>query len=55
MEHRSATERWLQTMGMDKKVQDKRLRFVLLARLGEAYVTSDYDETRLRTLLGADD
>lgn len=50
-----ATERWLETMGMDKKVQDKRLRFVLLARLGDAHVTDDYNETRLRALLGAGD
>jgi 3-dehydroquinate synthase len=46
-------ERWLETMGMDKKVQDKKLRFVLLGALGDAYVTSDYDQGRLRTLLGA--
>jgi 3-dehydroquinate synthase len=50
-----ASGRWLETMGMDKKVQNKRLRFVLLARLGDAFVTDDYDDTRLRALLGADD
>jgi 3-dehydroquinate synthase len=46
-------ERWLETMGMDKKVQDKKLRFVLLGALGDAYVTSDYDQGRLQVLLGA--
>jgi len=46
-------ERWLETMGMDKKVQDKKLRFVLLGALGNAYVTSDYDQGRLQALLGA--
>ncbi len=46
-------ERWLETMGMDKKVQDKKLRFVLLGALGDAYVTSDYDQGRLQALLGA--
>lgn len=50
-----AAGRWLETMGMDKKVQNKRLRFVLLTAIGEAHVTSDYDESRLRALLGADD
>ena len=44
---------WLAAMGMDKKVQDKRLRFVLLRELGDAYVTADYDEERLHRLIGA--
>lgn len=50
-----AAERWLSSMGMDKKVQNKQLRFVLLRALGDAYVTSDYDESRLQTLLGPAD
>jgi len=50
-----ATERWLASMGMDKKVQDKQLRFVLLRSLGDAYVTSNYDHGRLEALLGAGD
>ncbi len=45
--------RWLETMGMDKKVQHSRLRFVLLRALGDAYVSSDYDRARLQALLGA--
>jgi len=46
-------ERWLDTMGLDKKVQNRRLRFVLLGSLGEAHVTSSYDRTRLEALIGA--
>ena len=48
-----ASERWLDAMGMDKKVRQKQLRFVLLRSLGDAYVTSDYDHSRLQALLGA--
>lgn len=44
---------WLQAMGLDKKVQQKRLRFVLLSKLGEAFITSDYDEARLLRILEA--
>lgn len=44
---------WLQAMGMDKKVQQKKLRFVLLNTLGDAYVTSTYDADRLQNILGA--
>lgn len=38
-------------MGLDKKVQDKRLRFVLLKRLGDALTTADFDEARLAGVL----
>ena len=42
-------------MGMDKKIQNKALRFVLLKSIGEAFVTSEYPESRLNeVLLGAD-
>jgi len=47
-------DNWLRAMGMDKKVQQKQLRFVLLKALGDAYITSTYDETRLRQIIGAD-
>ena len=45
----------LDAMGFDKKVQQKQLRFVLLRVLGEAYVTSDYNEARLLNILEAAD
>jgi 3-dehydroquinate synthase len=44
--------RWQEAMGMDKKVQGKKLRFVLLRALGSAYTTPDYDRDRLRALTG---
>ena len=43
----------LAAMGMDKKVKGKRLRFVLLRELGNAFVTSDYDAARLDSVLEA--
>ena len=43
----------LAAMGMDKKVQQKQLRFVLLRTLGDAFVTSDYDAKQLDEVLGA--
>jgi 3-dehydroquinate synthase len=42
---------WMAAMGMDKKVQDKRLRFVLLDAIGACRVTSDYDEPGLDAIL----
>ncbi len=44
--------RWRSAMDMDKKVLQKRLRFVLLRSLGDAYVTESYDVGRLRKLIG---
>ena len=44
-----------EAMGMDKKVLNDQLRFVLLSKLGSAVVTSDYDAASLqRVLQGAD-
>lgn len=43
----------LAAMGMDKKVRQKQLRFVLLRALGDAIVTSDYDAQRLDEVLEA--
>jgi 3-dehydroquinate synthase len=40
-------------MGMDKKVLQNKMRFVLLNQLGDATVTSSYDEARLRRILEA--
>ncbi len=44
-----------EAMGMDKKVLQKQLRFVLLRKLGDAFVTSEYDESRLARVLGVND
>lgn len=46
-------QQWLDIMGMDKKVHRQQLRFVLLRSLGDAYVTSEFDEQRLHALVGA--
>jgi len=50
-----SADQMLAAMGMDKKVLQKKLRFALLHRLGEATVTSEYDETKLRRILEAAD
>ena len=52
---RAGADRLLAAMGMDKKVAAKKLRFVLLRQLGDAYVTSSYDEARLKSVLEAAD
>ena len=46
-----ASEEWLSAMGMDKKVQGKKLRFVLLDALGESRVSSAYADTLLNEIL----
>jgi 3-dehydroquinate synthase len=46
-----ASGNWLAAMGMDKKVQGKQLRFVLLDRIGQCRVSSDYDDERLNEIL----
>ena len=46
-------EQWLETMGLDKKVKNKQLRFVLLESFGKTRVTSDYNQDTLQSLLGA--
>jgi 3-dehydroquinate synthase len=38
-------------MGMDKKVQANRVRFILLRALGDAFIDADVDESRLATVL----
>ena len=48
-----ASDEWLAAMGMDKKVRQKQLRFVLLEDLGAAYTTSDYDREALARIIGS--
>jgi 3-dehydroquinate synthase len=48
---RIAADAWLDAMGMDKKVQGRKLHFVLLDAIGESRVTSEYDESRLHEIL----
>lgn len=44
-------ERYLELMGHDKKVEDGRLRLILLESLGKAYVTSEFEMGDLREIL----
>ena len=46
-----AADAWLDAMGMDKKVQAKRLRFVLLDAIGKSRVSSEYDGSRLNEII----
>jgi 3-dehydroquinate synthase len=45
-------ERYLALMGHDKKVEAGRLRFVLLKRIGEAFVTGEVPAAALADVLG---
>jgi len=44
-------DRYLELMGHDKKVENGRLRLVLLRSLGKAFMTSDFDLRDLREVL----
>jgi len=46
-----AADDWLDAMGMDKKVQGKQLRFVLLDAIGAARISSEYDDRRLDEII----
>lgn len=46
-------EHWMALIGMDKKVQKKQIRFVLLRALGDAHATSTFDAERLQKIIGA--
>jgi 3-dehydroquinate synthase len=45
-------DRYLELMGHDKKVENGRLRLVLLESLGKAFMTSDFELRDLREVLG---
>ncbi len=45
-------EKLMAAMETDKKVQAKRLRFVLLHSIGDAYLTGKFSEARLNEVLG---
>jgi 3-dehydroquinate synthase len=44
--------RYLELMGLDKKVEQGRLRLVLLEHIGKAFVTSDFPQHALEDVLG---
>lgn len=44
-------ERYLDLMGLDKKVQNGKLRFVLQQGIGKSVITSDYDAAALQQTL----
>jgi len=48
-----AADKLLDAIGRDKKVQQKELRFVLLRQLGDAFMTSEFDEARLHKICAA--
>ena len=41
----------LAAMGRDKKVRDAQLRFILLRRIGDAYLSADVPEAAVREVL----
>ncbi|MBK5940595.1 3-dehydroquinate synthase [Halochromatium roseum] len=47
------SERWLELMAVDKKVQRGRLRLVLLQGIGEALLTADIDAGQLQATIAA--
>jgi 3-dehydroquinate synthase len=44
-------EQYMQLMGLDKKVEDGKLRFVLLKALGQAVMTNDVPKNLLQQTL----
>jgi len=50
-----SSEQLREAMQLDKKVQAKKIRLVLLHKLGDAYLTSDYSDERLDAILSGTD
>jgi 3-dehydroquinate synthase len=48
-----STDAWLDAMGHDKKNVGRRIRFVLLRQIGEAFVAEDVDEGSVRELIAS--
>jgi 3-dehydroquinate synthase len=46
-------DRYLELMGLDKKVEGGKLRLILLRRIGQAYVSADFPPQALREVLAA--
>ncbi len=46
-------QRYLDLMGLDKKVESGKLRLILLRGIGSAYVTSDFPQADLEAVLAA--
>lgn len=46
-----STERFLELMAIDKKVQDGKLRLVLMKGIGQSLVTADFDKKALEEML----
>jgi 3-dehydroquinate synthase len=46
-------EKYLDLMGLDKKVQDGKIRLVLQQGIGKSIITSDYDVEKLRLTLAS--
>jgi 3-dehydroquinate synthase len=44
---------YMNAMGVDKKVEAGRIRFVLLRRIGEAFLTADVPAAALESVLAA--
>jgi len=42
---------YMDYMGVDKKVEGGKIRFVLFKKLGEAFVSGDYDPAALKATL----
>lgn len=46
-------EKYIDLMGLDKKVQDGKIRLVLQQEIGKAIITSDYDGEKLKQTLNS--